>query len=82
MARELGLSSLVSIAAFISISIGMFNLLPFPALDGGRIVFLLVEAVRRKPINPRWEAYVNTAGLLLLFGLMIVVTLKDIWGLF
>ena len=81
-AAKLGLSSLVSIAAFISISIGMFNLLPFPALDGRRIVFLLVEAVRRKPINPRWEAYVNTAGLLLLFGLMIVVTLKDIWGLF
>lgn len=81
-AAKYGFSSLVSIAAFISISIGMFNLLPFPALDGGRILFLLIEAVRRKPINPKWEAYINTAGLLLLFGLMIVVTLKDIWGLF
>lgn len=81
-AARMGLSSLISIAAFISISVGMFNLLPFPALDGGRIVFLLVEAIRRKPLNPRWEAGVNTAGLLLLFALMIAVTFKDIWNLF
>ena len=81
-AAQAGLMSVLSLAAFISISIGIFNLLPFPALDGGRIVFLLLEAVRRKPVNPKWEGYINAAGLILLFGLMIVVTLKDIIGLF
>jgi regulator of sigma E protease len=81
-AAKVGFTSLLSLAAFISISIGMFNLLPFPALDGGRIVFLLIEAIRRKPVNPKWEGYINMAGLLLLFGLMIVVTFKDVWNLF
>ena len=81
-AAQFGLMSVLSLAAFISISIGIFNLLPFPALDGGRIVFLLLEAIRRKPIDPKWEGYINAAGLILLFGLMIIVTLKDIIGLF
>lgn len=81
-AAAIGWRSLVNIAAFISISIGIFNLLPFPALDGGRIIFLLIEAIRRKPINPKVEMWVNTAGLILLFALMIVVTFKDIVGLF
>lgn len=75
-------AALVNIAAFISISIGIFNLLPFPALDGGRIVFLIIEAIRRKPVSPKIENWVNTAGLLLLFALMIVVTFKDVLGLF
>lgn len=81
-AAKVGFKSLINLVAFISISIGMFNVLPFPALDGGRVVFLGIEAIRRKPINPKWEGYVNTVGLLLLFGLMIVVTLKDIFKLF
>ena len=81
-AAAIGWRSLVNIAAFISISIGIFNLLPFPALDGGRIVFLIIEAIRRKPINPKIENWVNTVGLILLFALMIVVTFKDVLGLF
>ena len=81
-AAAIGWRSLVNIAAFISISIGIFNLLPFPALDGGRIVFLIIEAIRRKPVSPKIENWVNTAGLLLLFALMIVVTFKDVLGLF
>lgn len=81
-AAKMGFASVLSIAAFISISIGMFNLLPFPALDGGRIVFFLIEAVRRKPIPQKYEAYINGVGLILLFGLMIVITFKDILGLF
>lgn len=81
-AAKIGWSSILSLAAFISISIGIFNLLPFPALDGGRILFLLIEGVRRKPINPKWEGYINAAGLILLFLLMIVVTFKDILNLF
>lgn len=81
-AAKMGISSLASIAAFISISIGMFNLLPFPALDGGRVIFLLIEAIRRKPIPTKYEAYINGVGMILLFGLMIVITLKDVMNLF
>lgn len=81
-AASIGWQSLLSVAAFISISIGMFNLLPFPALDGGRILFLLIEAVRRKPVPAKWEGYINAAGLILLFGLMILVAFKDLWNLF
>ena len=55
------------------------NLLPFPALDGGRLVFLFVEGIRRKPIPPRYEGYVHAAGLLLLLALMIYVTGHDIF---
>lgn len=81
-AAQVGFGSILNIAAFITISIGMFNLLPFPALDGGRIIFLLIEAIRRKPVNPKWEGYINMAGLMLLFLLMILVTFKDIFNLF
>lgn len=81
-AAKNGARSLVSLAAFLSISIGMFNLFPFPALDGGRVLFLLIEAVRRKPVSAKVEGIVNLAGLLCLFALMIAVTFKDIWNLF
>ena len=81
-AAAVGFKSVLSIAAFISISIGMFNLLPFPALDGGRIVVYIIEAIRRKPLPQKVEGYINATGLILLFGLMIVITFKDIIGLF
>ena len=70
--------SLLNLTIFITINIGIFNLLPIPALDGGRLVFLLIEAVRRKPIKPEYEAYVHAVGMLLLFGLMIFATYNDI----
>ena len=66
------------IAALISISLGIMNLLPFPALDGGRVVLLGVEAVRKKPLPRDKEGYINFAGLIILFGLMIFVTYNDI----
>ena len=78
----LGLSSLLLVVAMISINLGVMNLLPFPALDGGRILLLIVEAVRRKPLNPKVETALNGAGLLLLMGLMLLVTFKDIINLF
>ncbi len=74
--------SILQLVAFITISIGMFNLLPFPALDGGRFVFLIVELIRKKPVDPKIEGYVNAAGLVLLLGLMVIVTFKDIIKLF
>lgn len=72
------LENLLTIMAFITINVGVANLLPLPALDGGRLLFLLIEAVRRKPVNPKYEGYVHAAGLALLMILMVVVTFNDI----
>lgn len=68
--------------ALISINLGIVNLLPFPALDGGRILFLAIEAIRRKPISQKVEYAVNATGLLLLLALMAVITIKDVIHLF
>lgn len=75
-------TSFLYLVAFISINLGVMNLLPIPGLDGGRLLFLLVEAVRRKPLSPRLEGYVNAAGLVLLLGLMVYVTGNDVIRLF
>ena len=77
-AAKSGALNLLVFVAYISINLGVFNLLPFPALDGGRGVFLLIEGVRGKPIDRRIEAYVNFVGIVLLFTLMIVVSFKDV----
>ena len=63
-------------------NLGVFNLLPFPALDGGRVFFLLVELIRRKPIPPEREGIVHMVGMALLLLLMIAVTYQDIVKLF
>ncbi|MBE5767796.1 MAG: PDZ domain-containing protein [Clostridiales bacterium] len=76
--RESGWQAIFSMTALISLNLGIVNLLPLPALDGGRLVFLLVEMVRRKPIPPEKEGMVHAIGLILLFGLIIVITYKDI----
>ena len=73
-----GLITALTMMAFISINIGVFNLLPLPALDGGRLFFLIIEGIRRKPLNPKYEGYVHGAGLALLLLLMLVVTFNDI----
>lgn len=70
--------TLLYVVTVISINLGVFNLLPFPALDGGRFVFLIVEGIRRKPIDRRIEGYVNFVGIIILFALMALVTFKDI----
>ena len=66
----------------ISVNLGLFNLIPIPGLDGSRLVFLLIEAIRRKPVPQKVEAYVHTAGYVLLFGFMIVMTCKDVLNIF
>lgn len=81
-ATRMGLDSVLSLVAMITINIGIFNLLPIPALDGGRLVFLLIEAIRRRPVPAKYEAYVHAAGLIALFGLMLVVTFNDILRMF
>ena len=70
------------IVTVLSVNLGVFNLIPFPALDGGRFLFLTIEAVRRKPIKREVESYINFIGIALLFGFMIIVMGKDIIKLF
>ena len=64
--------------AFLSIILAFMNILPIPALDGGRLVFLIIEAIRRKPISQKYEIAINAAGFILLIGLMIFATFNDI----
>ena len=70
------------ICVFLSANLGVMNLLPIPALDGGRLVFLIIEAIRGKKIDPEKEGMVHLVGMMLLFGLMIVVMFNDIRKLF
>lgn len=69
------------LSAFIAINLAVMNLLPIPALDGGRIFFLLIEAVTRRKINEKFEGILNAAMLILLLGLMVAVAVKDIVSL-
>lgn len=64
--------------AFITVNIGMVNLLPLPALDGGRLLFIFIELIFRKPVPKKFEAIVHAAGLVLLLGLMALITFNDI----
>ncbi len=73
-----GLVALLGFTAFLSINLGILNLLPIPALDGSRIVFALVEAIRRKPIDPEKEGYIHFIGFLFLMLVMLLATYNDI----
>ena len=77
-----GLAGLLALAALISINLGIMNILPIPALDGGRFLFMVIEAVRGKPIPPEKEGMIHMAGLVLLFSLMILLTVMDVRKLF
>ena len=65
-----------------SMNVGVINLLPFPAFDGGRVLFLIIEKIRRKPVPAKTEAMVNSIGFMLLMLLMVYVTFNDILRLF
>ena len=80
-AAKANLLNLIPIMALITINLGIFNLLPIPALDGGRLLFILFEMIFKKPVPPKFEGVVHTVGFVLLFGFMILVTFKDIWKL-
>lgn len=77
-AEEHNFEQLLFIMALITINIGVANLLPLPALDGGRLLFLIIEGIRRKPVNRKYEGYIHAAGLALLLLLMVFVTYNDI----
>ncbi|MCH5324929.1 MAG: site-2 protease family protein [Eubacterium sp.] len=81
-AASFGWSSLMTLAALIAINVGIVNLLPIPAMDGARLVFLIIEAIRRKPIKAEHEGMVHFIGIIALMVLMLVVTFNDILRLF
>ena len=74
--------SMIYWCIMLSANLGVMNLLPIPALDGGRLLFLIIEWIRRKPMNPKYEGYVNMAGFMLLMLLMVVILGHDIINLF
>lgn len=80
-AANMGLVYLLMITAIISINLGIINLIPFPALDGGRILFVAIEGVIRRRIPPVFANYANLIGFALLILLMIVITIKDVTSL-
>lgn len=81
-AAKQSLQNLLPLMAFISINLGIFNLLPIPALDGGRLVFILFEMIFRKPVPQKYESLVHTIGFIVLIGFMILIVAKDILTLF
>ena len=81
-AAKNGIENVLYLLAMISINIGIFNLIPIPALDGGKIVLNILEAIRRKPLKQEIETYVTLAGVVIMVVLMIAVTWNDIMRLF
>ena len=77
-ATTYGLMNVLLLTAYLSVNLGLLNLLPIPALDGSRIVFLTIEGLRGKPFDRDKEGMVHAIGLMLLLGLMVLVTYQDI----
>lgn len=77
-----GFETVLRLIVLINVSLAIFNILPLPALDGGRLVFLIIEAIAGKPVNQKVEGSIHFAGLMLLFGLIIFLTYNDIANLF
>ena len=81
-AAKTGVANLIFLLAYININLGVFNLLPIPALDGGRAIFILIEMIFGKKISEEKEGYIHMVGLILLLALIAIVTIKDVIKLF
>lgn len=81
-ASKLGFVYLLTFTALISINLAVINIFPFPALDGGRILFVIIEAITNKKINARVATIINSVGIIILMSLMVFITFKDIIKLF
>lgn len=79
---QYGMDAFIELLAFISVNLGIMNLLPIPGLDGARFIFHTIEAIRRKPVKPEIEGTIHLVGTLLLLGLLAVMTVRDVWRLF
>lgn len=77
-----GLYSVIYLIAYLSINVGVINIIPFPAFDGGRILFLLIEKIKGSPVNQKFENLCHTIGFILLMALILFITVKDIIKLF
>lgn len=77
-ALQIGFAFVFIIMSLISVNLAIINLLPFPALDGGRLLFILIEYIKGSPINPKTAGWVNALGFLILLGLMLIVTIRDV----
>ena len=75
---KIGLIYVIYLMGYLSLNVGFINLLPIPAFDGGRILFMLIEKLRRKPLNPKVENTIHSIGFILLMVLMIIITVNDI----
>ncbi|HDH03953.1 MAG TPA: RIP metalloprotease RseP, partial [Candidatus Campbellbacteria bacterium] len=80
-AAKLGFGYLLGFIAMLSINLAIINILPFPALDGGRLLFLLAEKIKGSPVNYKFSNMVHTIGLIILIMLMLAITYKDIMRL-
>ena len=80
--REAGFQNILYLIALLSVNVGFINLLPFPAFDGGRILFLIIEKIKGSPVSPELENKIHTIGFMLLLALMIYITFNDILKLF
>ncbi len=80
--RDLGVIYLIQFAAVLSINLAIINILPIPALDGGRLLFLLIEAIRGRPVNQRFEGMAHTIFFMALILLMVIITVRDVIKLF
>ena len=76
-----GLANVLMLVVLLTVNVGIFNLLPLPALDGGRLLFLVWEGVTRKPVPPKYEGWVHAAGMILLLGLIVIISFSDIFKL-
>ncbi|MFL8968471.1 RIP metalloprotease RseP [Helcococcus kunzii] len=79
---SMGFDKFLFFAAMISVNLGFFNLIPIPALDGSKLLFITIEMITGKPINRKFEQIISIIGFLFLIGLMIIVTIKDVIKLF
>ena len=77
-----GFQNILYLIALLSINVGFINLIPLPAFDGGRILFLIIEKIKGSPIKPETENKIHTIGFILLLALMIYITFNDILKLF
>lgn len=80
--NDYGLDGFITLLGFISVNLGIMNLLPIPGLDGSRLVFHAIEGVRGKPVKQEVEATIHLVGMLILFALIILMTVRDVWRLF
>ena len=81
-ASKYGIENLIYLTAYLSVNLGFINILPFPAFDGGRVLFVLIEKIKGKPVDPKVENIFHTIGFILLMLLMLVITYQDILRLF